>query len=115
MPTTQTLGKAIQEARRACDKTLRDLAKEIGCAPSFISDIENGKRNPSEDVLRNIAKAVGCSYEELKGHDTRVDASFKELVRQEPEVAVLMRKIQVNPKLAKSFLDHLKTTENLGK
>lgn len=107
MPATQTLGQAIQEARRACDKTLRDLAKEIKVVPSFISDIENGKRNPSDGVLHSIAKAVGKSFEELKAFDTRVDAGFKELVKQDSQVAVLMRRIQSNPKLVKKALEAL--------
>jgi len=111
MPSTPTLGQAIQEARSLCDKTLRDVAKEVGVAPSFISDIENGNRNPSAEVLKRIADAVGKSYDDLKKFDTRVDAGFKALVRQEPEIAVLMRKIQSNPEFAKRVLAQMNKDE----
>ena len=51
MPTTPTLGQRIQDARKRRDKTLRELAREIEVAPSYLSDIENDKRNPSDETL----------------------------------------------------------------
>lgn len=102
MPTTPTLGQQIQDARKRRDKTLRELAREIDVAPSYLSDIENSKRNPSDDVLKKIAAAVNESFENLKKFDARID--FKELVKQQPEAAVLFRRMMDDPSLAKKLL-----------
>lgn len=95
MPTTPTLGQQIQDARKRRDKTLRELAREIDVAPSYLSDIENSKRNPSDDILKKIAAAVNESFENLKKFDVRID--LKELVKQQPEAAVLFRRMMEDP------------------
>lgn len=103
MPTTPTLGQQIQDARKRRDKTMRELAREIEVAPSYLSDIENNKRNPSDDILKKIADAVHESFETLKQFDVRLD--FKELVRQQPGAAVLFRKMMDDPSYTKKLLD----------
>ena len=35
-----------------------ELAKKIGCDPSYISHIVNGRRNPSWQLAKKIAKAL---------------------------------------------------------
>jgi transcriptional regulator with XRE-family HTH domain len=104
MPTTPTLGQQIQDARKRRDKTLRELAREIDVAPSYLSDIENNKRNPSDEVLKKIANNLHESFEGLKKFDIRID--FKELVKQQPEAAVLFRKMMEDPSFAKRALEN---------
>ena len=43
----------------------RSLAKEVGCSPSLISQIETGKANPSVGTLYAIVSALGISLDEL--------------------------------------------------
>src|SRR4051794_10156114 len=43
----------------------RSLAKEVRCSPSLISQIENGKANPSVATLYAIVSALGISLDEL--------------------------------------------------
>jgi transcriptional regulator with XRE-family HTH domain len=43
----------------------RLLAREVGCSPSLISQIENGKANPSVATLYAIVSALGISLDEL--------------------------------------------------
>ncbi len=66
-----TLGQYIRDARDKKDISLRELARKIDCSPAFLSDIELGKRNPSEDIFSKIAKALNVSAAELKQYDTR--------------------------------------------
>ena len=66
-----TFGQYIRQNRDEHDISLRDFAKKIECSPAFVSDIELGKRNPSEEVFAKIAKAFGVSVNQLKQYDTR--------------------------------------------
>jgi transcriptional regulator with XRE-family HTH domain len=69
------------------------LAKRIGIGISspFLSDIELGRRFPSEEILEKLAAALNVSLEELKKYDNR-----------EP-IADLKRLMDSNPKLGFAF------------
>jgi transcriptional regulator with XRE-family HTH domain len=60
-----TLGRRIRERRQQLGMTLDDLAAAIGRAPSQVSMIENGKREPRLSMLRGIADALSTSVDEL--------------------------------------------------
>lgn len=68
---TLTLGERIRELRQAADKSLRELAREVSVSAAFLSDIELGKRYPSDDVLEEIAKRLRTSIAELREYDSR--------------------------------------------
>ena len=61
----QSLGNAIREGRVAKDMTLRELARELRISPSYLSDIENDRRVPAEDILRRIAELLNLSFDDL--------------------------------------------------
>ena len=71
--------------------SLRELAKRIGISSPFLSDIELGRRFPSEEILEKLAAALNVSLEELKKYDNR-----------EP-IADLKRLMDSNPKLGFAF------------
>jgi transcriptional regulator with XRE-family HTH domain len=52
------LGKAVREARQKAGLTQEAAAKASGIAPTYISDIERGVRNPSYELLVALAKAL---------------------------------------------------------
>ena len=60
-----TLGRRIRELRSALGMTLEELATAVDRAPSQVSMIENGKREPRLDMLRALAAALGTSVDEL--------------------------------------------------
>ncbi|HSJ61597.1 MAG TPA: helix-turn-helix domain-containing protein [Jiangellaceae bacterium] len=60
-----TLGRRIRHARKARGMTLSELADTVDRAPSLLSQIENGKREPRLTLLRAIADAVGVELAEL--------------------------------------------------
>ena len=46
---------SIEAARVNAGLTLRDAAKELGVSVSTISGYENGKTNPSFDIIQKMA------------------------------------------------------------
>lgn len=63
------LGTKIRETREQKGITLRRLAKDIGVSPSFISQVEQSKAQPSVDSLRQISRTLGVSSSYLLGED----------------------------------------------
>jgi len=57
------VGPRIKEIRTRLGLTLQDFAKKIGISISTLSDLENGKTNPSTDTLISLAKNVNVNLE----------------------------------------------------
>jgi transcriptional regulator with XRE-family HTH domain len=68
---TTTLGSYIRTLRDQMDLSLREFAKKLGCSPAFISDVELGRRYPSETMLAEIARILKTTVDDLKKHDIR--------------------------------------------
>jgi len=60
-----TLGRRIRDARRRRGMTLEQLGLAIDRAPSQVSMIESGKREPALSMLRRIALALGTTTDDL--------------------------------------------------
>lgn len=61
------LGKNIMKLRKQNNLKAKDLAKMVGIDQSYLSQIENGKRSPSLDVVQRVAKALNTTVSELLG------------------------------------------------
>jgi transcriptional regulator with XRE-family HTH domain/predicted transcriptional regulator len=59
------LGRRIRGLRNARGMTLDDLAAAIGRAPSQLSMIETGKREPKLTLLQAIARALGATLDDV--------------------------------------------------
>ncbi|OKL37601.1 helix-turn-helix domain-containing protein [Domibacillus mangrovi] len=53
----------IEIARKG--KSLRGFSKEIGISQSYLSQVLNGKRNPSASVAYKIAKGLMLEVEDI--------------------------------------------------
>jgi transcriptional regulator with XRE-family HTH domain len=60
-----TLGQRLRHLRRTRGMTLDQLSDAVGRAPSQLSLIENGKREPKLSVLQAIAGALGVPMQDL--------------------------------------------------
>ncbi|WP_185740436.1 helix-turn-helix transcriptional regulator [Homoserinimonas aerilata] len=60
-----TIGKRIRQLRTDRGMTLDALGAAIGRAPSQVSVLENGKREPRLSDLQTLAKALGVPLEQL--------------------------------------------------
>lgn len=68
-------------------KSLRDVAKLVGCAPIHLSDIETGKRTPSDELLQEIARVYRIPEAELRAGFHRPDSDVIELASENPVAA----------------------------
>ncbi len=78
----KTLGAFLREKRRQEGLAIRKLVEviknmstaeqELSVSPTYICEIENGRRMPSDDVLSLFVKALNIDKEELELYDTRV-------------------------------------------
>src|SRR5690606_13579108 len=58
-------GQRLRHLRRAAGLTLSELGEKVGRAPSQLSLLENGHREPKLSLLRALADALGTSVDEL--------------------------------------------------
>jgi XRE family transcriptional regulator, fatty acid utilization regulator len=59
------LGQRLRHARRAKGLTLAELGTRVGRAPSVLSLIENGRREPKLSLIEALAAALGVPSAEL--------------------------------------------------
>src|SRR4051794_38665640 len=59
------LGARLKDVRLRAGMSLRELARQAEVSPSFISQIENGKSQPSVASLYTLARLLSVSIDEL--------------------------------------------------
>lgn len=91
----KTLGQRIRELRDKEDLSLRELAKKLGgLSAAFLSDIELGRRHPSEKVLADLARVLKTTVEDLQDYDTRPPVEeIKRLASADPAFGLALRKV----------------------
>ncbi len=89
-----TLGGRIRERRVELGLSLRELARRRDITPSYLSDIENDRRVPAEEVLRAIGKELDLAFDELTGLAGRIDQQTEEYLRRQPTAATLFRRMR---------------------
>jgi mannose-6-phosphate isomerase-like protein (cupin superfamily)/DNA-binding XRE family transcriptional regulator len=63
----ENLGAAVRRARERRGLSLRELARRMEVSPSFVSQVERGKANPSVGTLYGLVSVLGVSLNELLG------------------------------------------------
>jgi transcriptional regulator with XRE-family HTH domain len=61
----EDLGRRLKEVRVRAGLTLRELARQADVSPSLISQIENGKSQPSVATLYTFSRLLNVSVDEL--------------------------------------------------
>ena len=105
---TKTLGQRIRELREQKDLSLREFATKIlHVSPAFLSDIELGRRNPSEKNLKVIAQNLGVPFEELQSYDVRLPLEdLKRKAASNPEYGRLFRTV-IDKGITKELLKYI--------
>uniref|UniRef100_E6PXT0 HTH cro/C1-type domain-containing protein n=1 Tax=mine drainage metagenome TaxID=410659 RepID=E6PXT0_9ZZZZ len=113
----KTLGQFIRERREAQDISLREFAKKLGdLSAAFVSDVELGRRFPSEEVLGRMAHVLGAKVEELKKYDSRPPVEeIKRLSASDPSFGFALRKVVESKVSAKDLLDMISKSEQKKK
>lgn len=107
----KTLGDEIRRLRLKADITLRSFARKLGHTAAHQSDIEHGRRMPSEEVLRKTVQElahVGATYEALKELDTRLGDDLQEWIQKTPEARALLRETKASGRSARQVLEELR-------
>lgn len=65
MTAQEQLGMRIKYLRKQKNWSQEDLALEANINKNYICDLENGRRNPSLEILERIAFAFGITLSEL--------------------------------------------------
>jgi transcriptional regulator with XRE-family HTH domain len=105
----KTLGERIRELREKRDLSVRELAKKIGVSAPFLSDVELGRRHPSDDVLKSIAAILETSFEELHKHDSRPPVQeLRRMAASDPAMGFALRQVVDQGVTSDELLDFLK-------
>lgn len=62
---TSALGEMIRKQRELASMTMRQLSTMAGISNPYLSQIEHGVREPSQNVLRQIAVSLGMDPDDL--------------------------------------------------
>lgn len=90
----ESLGTYIRRLRDERDISLREFAKRLKVSAPFVSDIELGRRHPSDEVLEKIAESLGVDVQELRARDTRAPIDeIKRITQSDPKFALAFRTV----------------------
>jgi len=72
-------GEILADARKAKGITLRKLGSFVGLSPSYLSEIEHGKRRPPDDIekIEHLEMILGLASEQLI-HAAAIERSKKD-------------------------------------
>src|SRR5207248_62801 len=96
-----TFGRRLRHLRRARGLTLAELGARVGRAPSALSMLENGRREPRLSLIKALAEALGVPSEELLRRDPPSRRAQLEIAIEEAQRDPLYRQLN---------LPHLKVT-----
>lgn len=63
-------GQNIKQIRKQRNLTQKQLADQIKISRSYLSDIENGRKNLSIKTVKKLADSLGLSVTDLFNDDT---------------------------------------------
>ncbi|MPZ81447.1 MAG: helix-turn-helix domain-containing protein [Actinophytocola sp.] len=105
-PSRPTLGQRIRDARVAAGLSLRELARRIERAPSYLNDIEHDRRVPSEAVVMQLASELDLDSDLLLAAAGRVGEGAERYMKSNPTAGVLFRRVS-GAGLGEQDLKHL--------
>lgn len=89
-----TLGDLIRHQRQLASLTLRQLSGMVGISNPYLSQIEHGLRDPSEQVLRALADSLEISVEVLRaaGGSGKNGAGVVDAISTDPDLTASQRR-----------------------
>jgi transcriptional regulator with XRE-family HTH domain len=89
----RTIGEVIHDARLRLKRSLRDITGKLEITPSYLSDIENNRRIPSEEVLRRLSELLELDHDELMARAGRLGEDAVRYMKNTPAAGVLFRRL----------------------
>lgn len=81
---TIIFGLKLRQARRKAGLGLSELARRCDLAPSYLTEIEQGRKYPKPDKILKLAEALNTSYNELVSLELAPTMSYLEPVLSSP-------------------------------
>lgn len=100
--TAETFGDRVRRLREEKRMTLRRLAQLCSVTPSFFSDVEHGRRFPSDHVLGELARHLGVSVDVLE--ETRLTRATTDWIEKNPELVRLLIEARRKPLILRRLL-----------
>ena len=100
-PPTTPIGEILR-ARRVdvLHKGLREMARLLGIAPAHLTDIEKGRRSPSNDLLVRMVAQYDIDEGELRAAWTKAEPVVGQVATQD---AAFARKVPVLLRTARNL------------
>lgn len=87
-----TMGQKLRELRERSGLSLRELAKAAKVSAPFLSDVELGRRFPTDETLALIARKLRIASADLKKHDHRsAIMNLKRMAEGTPSLGAAVR------------------------
>ncbi|QVQ54660.1 helix-turn-helix domain-containing protein [Spiractinospora alimapuensis] len=107
-----TFGQRLRHLRRSRGLTLAQLGERVDRAPSQLSLLENGKREPKLSLLGSLAKALDVPVEELLSRQPPSRRAQLEIAVEEAQRDPLYRELnlphlRVGKRVPNDVLEHL--------
>lgn len=61
----EVYGRVLREERLDQDRSLDDVARDVGMSKQYLSEIERGRKEPSSEMLRSVCGALDLPVESL--------------------------------------------------
>ncbi len=85
---SQRVGELLRTQRmEVLNKGLREMAKLLDIAPAHLTDLEKGRRTPSEELLVRMIKQYGVDEAILRAGWSRPEEIVSEVASQDPTTA----------------------------
>jgi transcriptional regulator with XRE-family HTH domain len=86
------MGQKLRELRERSGLSLRELAKAAKVSAPFLSDVELGRRFPTDETLALIARKLRIASADLKKHDHRsAIMNLKRMAEGTPSLGAAVR------------------------
>jgi transcriptional regulator with XRE-family HTH domain len=84
----QAIGEQLRQQRvEKLGRGLREMAGMLSIAPAHLTDLEKGRRTPSEELMVKIANLYQIPIAELRAGWSRPDMIVKEIASQDATTA----------------------------
>jgi XRE family transcriptional regulator, fatty acid utilization regulator len=107
-----TFGQRLRHLRKVRGYTLSDLGKRVGRAPSQLSLLENGRREPKLSLLQALAMALEVPIEELlrkqpPNRRAQLEIAIEEAQRDPLYQGLGLPHLKVGKRVPNDVLEHL--------
>ncbi|WP_051751955.1 XRE family transcriptional regulator [Streptosporangium amethystogenes] len=105
-------GQRLRHLRKQRGLTLSDLGERVNRAPSQLSLLENGKREPKLSLLKSLAAALGVPIEELlrrqaPNRRAQLEMALEEAQRDPLYAGLGLARLKVSARVPNDVLEHI--------